>query len=349
MLFFNLGVLLFSFYLLHFFSEHYFIPALDEIGEKLRMSSDIAGATLMAAGSSAPELAVVIVSVIKSGNHLGIGVGTIVGSALFNLFIIVGAVMVLKNNSRLIWQPLVRDLLFYAFSVVLLVWFFKDGTISTWEALLFVAGYVIYFIALYSWKKILPYEDIEQSVENDNTNDQPNRFELLLKRFIPRINNLYVAFFLSVVVISLLSWVLVESAIQISETLNIPEVIIALTVIALGTSVPDLVSSVIVAKQGRPGMAINNAIGSNIFDILIGLGVPLLLLHSITIGNINVLSKDLDLAFIFLMGSIVILSLTFILSKWHTKRGVGIAMIVIYILYLVYETMCSMGYFCISI
>lgn len=347
MLFFYLGILLASFYLLHFFSEQYFIPSLDSMGKKLRMSSDIAGATLMAAGSSAPELAVVIVSVIKSGNHMAIGVGTIVGSALFNLFVIVGAVMVLRNNTKLVWQPLVRDLFFYTLSVILLVLFFKDGSISILEAFIFVVGYVVYFVALYSWKRILPYKDIEHITGKYKSTKQPNRFELFLKRFVPRINNLYIAFFLSVAVISLLSWVLVESAIEISEILNIPEVIIALTVIALGTSVPDLVSSIIVAKQGRPGMAINNALGSNIFDILIGLGLPFLLLLLLTSGQVNVSTKDLNLSFLLLMGSIVILTLTFILSKWRSKRLIGYILISLYLLYLISEILCSMGFdFC---
>ncbi len=342
-----LGVLLVSFYLLHFFSEHYFVPSLDFISKKLRMSSDIAGATLMAAGSSAPELAVVIVSVMKSGNHLAIGVGTIVGSALFNLFVIVGVVMVLRNNAKLVWQPLVRDLVFYALSVILLVLFFKDGSISILEAFIFVTGYVVYFVALYTWKKILPYKDSEHKIEMDKSEENPNRFELALKRIVPRINNLYTAFFLSIIVISLLSWVLVESAIEISEILNIPEVIVALTVIALGTSVPDLVSSVIVAKQGRSGMAINNALGSNIFDILIGLGLPFLLLLILTSGQVNVSTRDLDLSFFLLMGSIVILTLTFIVSKWRTRRFIGYVLIALYLLYLISEILCSMGYsFC---
>ena len=335
--------LLVFFYLLHFFSEHYFIPALDKIGDRFKMSSDIAGATLMAAGSSAPELAVMIVSVVKSGHHEAIGVGTIVGSALFNLFIISGAVMVIKNNAKLVWQPLIRDLIFYSLSVILLIYFFKDGSISFLEAGGFVVGYIIYFLAMYHWKKIFPYKDIEHLNEKDITPGQENKFEKFLKRIVPSVNNLYIAFFLSIIIISLLSWALVESAIEISQILEIPEIIIALTIIALGTSVPDLVSSVIVAKQGRAGMAINNAIGSNIFDILIGLGLPFLLFHLITSSSsIDVSSKDLDLAFLFLMGSVIILLATFIISRWRTKRLIGYSLIILYLIYLSFEIVHTM-------
>ncbi len=332
-----------SFYLLYFVSEHYFIPALDNIGDRLKMTSDISGATLMAAGSSAPELAVVIVSVIKAGNHAAIGVGTIVGSALFNLFVITGVAMIIKSNTKLIWQPLARDLLFYAISVILLVWFFIDGTISIIEASIFVAGYGAYIFAIYGLKRFSSYEGHEQ-INEDSQSDE-NKIDKTLKKVIytssklipDKVKNLYLTFFISIVIISILSWLLVTSAINISVILKIPEIVIALTVVALGTSVPDLVSSAIVAKQGRTGMAVNNAIGSNIFDILIGLGLPLLLLHIFSNGQITVDSGNLNTAFYFLMGSIVLITLLFVLTKWRTSRLFGGLLILLYVAYLTFE------------
>jgi K+-dependent Na+/Ca+ exchanger-like protein len=338
----TLGLVI-SLYLLYFFSEYYFIPILDTIGKRLWMSSDIAGATLMAAGSSAPELAVVIVSIAKSGHHEAIGVGTIVGSALFNLFIIVGAVMILAKNAKFQWQPLIRDLLFYALSVILLVIFFRDGSINIFEALIFITSYAGYFIALYNWKKLFPYNDLESESKERDSTERINKVDAFLKRLVPGINNLYIAFFLIIIIITILSWILVESAINISVILNVPEVIVALTVIALGTSVPDLISSVIVTKQGRPGMAINNAIGSNIFDILIGLGLPLILLLLITSNKIEVSTTDLKLSFMLLMGSIIVLTGTLIINKWKAAKWIGYSMIIIYVVYLSYEISCTMG------
>ena len=334
-------ILIVSFYLLYFFSEHYFIPSLDNISKRFNLSSDISGATLMAAGSSAPELAVVIISILKSGNHESIGVGTIIGSALFNLFIITGAVMVIKNNKKMVWQPLVRDLIFYALSIVLLVWFFSDGIFSLWEAAAFTGGYLIYFGALFVWKKKFPYKDIEPSEGN---NDQPSAgLDAFLKRRIGKPNNMYIAFFLDVFFISLFSWTLVTSAIEVSEALGIPEFIIALTVVALGTSVPDLLASVVVAKQGRPGMAINNAVGSNIFDILIGLGFPFLLLFIFSGKSVQVENNNLWISFFLLTGSIVILTLSFLLTKWKTSRIAGWLLIILYAFYLLYQIACISG------
>ncbi len=329
-------LLLLSFYLLYFFSEHYFIPSLDKISERFNLSSDISGATLMAIGSSAPELAVVIVSLLKPGNHESIGIGTIVGSALFNLFVIVGAVMVVKKNQKMIWQPLVRDLIFYALSIGLLVWFFHDGVFEFWEALIFVSGYIIYFATLFVWKKWFPYKDIEP-MENEKEQAQFNWFEALLHKVIPKANNMFVAFFLDITVIGFLSWLLVTSAIEVSESLGISEIIIALTVVALGTSVPDLIASVVVAKQGRPGMAINNAVGSNIFDILIGLGFPFLLLFIFSANSIEVDNSNLMLSFFLLMGSIIVLALGFFITKWKTNKPIGWLLILLYCSYLLYE------------
>ncbi len=337
-------ILLFlSFYLLYFFSEHYFIPSLDRISERFNLSSDISGATLMAIGSSAPELAVVIVSLLKPGNHESIGIGTIVGSALFNLFVIVGAVMVVKKNKKMIWQPLVRDLVFYAVSIGLLVWFFHDGIFSFREAFAFVVGYLIYFGALFVWKKWFPYKDIEYG-EEDNHEKEINWFETLMKKIIPKANNMFVAFFLDIFIIGLLSWLLVTSAIEVSEALGVSEIIIALTVVALGTSVPDLIASVVVAKQGRPGMAINNAVGSNIFDILIGLGLPFLLLFIFSAKSVQVDNSNLMLSFFLLSGSIIILVLGFFVTRWKTSRPVGWLLILLYGSYLLYEIVKIMGW-----
>ena len=327
-------LLLLSFYLLYFFSEHYFIPSLDKISERFNLSSDISGATLMAIGSSAPELAVVIVSLLKPGNHESIGIGTIVGSALFNLFVIVGAVMIVKKNQKMIWQPLVRDLIFYALSIGLLVWFFYDGVFGFWEALTFVSSYIVYFGALFVWKKWFPYKDVEPP-EEKGEHVHFNKVVVFLKKNLPK--NMFVAFFLDIVVIGLLSWLLVTSAIRVSESLGISEIIIALTVVALGTSVPDLIASVVVAKQGRPGMAINNAVGSNIFDILIGLGFPFLLLFIFSSKSIEVDNNNLMLSFFLLMGSIIVLALGLFITKWKTNKPIGWLLILLYCSYLLYE------------
>ncbi|MCK5337434.1 MAG: hypothetical protein KAJ50_01435, partial [Bacteroidales bacterium] len=138
----------------------------------------------------------------------------------------------------------------------------------------------------------------------------------------------------SVALISLLSWVLVKSAVGISAALGIPELLVGITIVAVGTSVPDLISSTIVARQGRPGMAINNAIGSNTFDILIGLGLPFLLYVLIKGEGFGLLSTDLYVSIGILLSSSVILLFFFILGGWRSSRPVGIVLIILYLIYL---------------
>jgi len=332
-------LLIFSFVAMHFVSERYFIESLDFISKRLRLSSDMAGSTLMAAGSSAPELAVALFSVLMAGNHEAIGVGTIVGSALFNILVITGFVMYLKSGTKLMWQPILRDILFYIIAILLLGYTFHSGGVSIIHGILLLGVYVVYVIVVYFWKRVLPYDDTEDDpskkvapLDKAHTavGSGLKRFEAYALRFP------FVIFMVSIALISLLSWLLVYSAVGISETLGVPELLIGITIVAIGTSVPDLISSIIVAKQGRPGMAINNAIGSNTFDILVGLGLPFLIYSVIREDKINLRAEDLVLSISILLGTSLLLLLYFFLSKWKTSLPVGILLLLMYIVYLAF-------------
>ncbi len=250
----------------------FFISSLDKISKDLRLSSDAAGATLMAVGSSAPELFVALFAVLKPGDHQVIGIGSIVGSAIFNLLVIVGVVALVKK-AKLTWQPMIRDLAFYTIAVVLLVYFIWDGVFTLNEAIIFLGIYVLYVIAVIYWRKILPYNDMEYSVKVKEVHGEHNKITKPIDQFLqfifPSPKHYYLNFLFSILLIAALSYVLVEVAVFSAHILNIPEAIIALTVLAVGTSIPDLFSSIIVARQGRGDMAVSNAIGSNIFDILV--------------------------------------------------------------------------------
>jgi len=337
-------VLLISFYLLAQVCDRYFIESLDKISARLKISSDAAGATLMAAGSSAPELFIVIISILKSGNHQAIGIGTIVGSAIFNILIIIGAVAVVKKTV-LKWQPMLRDFIFYALSIFLLIIILKDGHITLIEAASFIILYLVYFVAVVKWRKILPYKDetkiIKKNLKNTNKNKCKNIFrplDFVLSKLFPSLKYYYLVFFISLAVIAILSWLLVESAIGISHILHIPEAIIALTVLAAGTSVPDMISSVIVAKQGRGNMAVSNAIGSNIFDILLGLGIPWLIVLSFSNNNMLAVStEDLLISIKLLFATFLIVFILLTVRKWRIGYWEGAFLICLYIMYIIWE------------
>ena len=335
--------LIISFYLLAEISDRYFIPSLDKIAHRFNMSHDMAGATLMAIGSSAPELFVAVIALLKPGDHSAIGVGTIVGSALFNLLVIIGASAIVRV-AVLSWQPVVRDLLFYALAIIGLYFVLSDGFVSLVEASILVVIYGLYLIAVVKWRKWFPYVDKD---ERDGEEDEVELrtgwkrilvpLDYFLEKSFPSARYYYAVFIISILLIALLCWVLVESAIGVAEILKIPEILIALTVLAVGTSVPDMISSVIVAKQGRGGMAVSNAVGSNIFDILMGLGLPWLLYIAFTGKKITGNIEELNISIFLLFGSIIFIFLTLKFRKWKIGQGTGYILISIYILYVITE------------
>jgi len=331
-------LLLACFVLLARVVDLFFIPSLDKISSDLRLSSDAAGATLMAVGSSAPELFVALFAVLKPGNHEAIGIGSIVGSAIFNLLAIVGAAALVKK-AVLIKQPIIRDLIFYTISVALLLYFIWDGKLTMPETIIFLVVYIFYVIAVVFWKKLWPYNDREFiNTEEPECNKKGKliRFDRLLCFVFPSQKHYYPRFFLSILIIAGLSWVLVELAVLVSIKLRIPEAIIALTVLAIGTSIPDLFSSIIVARQGRGEMAVSNAIGSNIFDILVGLGLPFIIAMLISGGDIAA-GGDLLASSVILALSVVLLSVLLLVSRWKITKITGLILLIVYIAYIIFE------------
>ena len=332
----TLGLLV-CFLLLARVVDLFFIASLDDISKDMHLTSDAAGATLMAVGSSAPELFVALFSIFKPGGHQAIGIGSIVGSAIFNLLIIVG-VTALVRKTKLTWQPAVRDLFFYTVSVAILVWFIWDGHFCLIEAVIFIIIYLFYVVTVVYWKKLFPYADnpyIKREIKNKKRGFIAI-FDRILSMLFPDKKHSYLVFLISIIIIAGLSWTLVELAVVISHILNIPEAIIALTVLAIGTSVPDLISSLIVAREGRGDMAVSNAIGSNIFDILVGLGLPMLI-YILFSGNVVSSDGEISRSAIILFSSVIFLLIWLLFSRWKIGKLTGFFLIAIYIVYVIRE------------
>ncbi len=347
-----LAILLVSFYLMAQIVDEYFIDSLDKISSKLGMSSDAAGATLMAVGSSAPELFIAIFSLIKAfldpgQEHETIGIGTIVGSALFNILVIIGATGMAKFT-KLSWKDLMRDLIFYSISIGLLIWAFHDFKISLPEAVIFLVLYLVYVILVINWHKInkpAPTPAYNADVQTqEKISGEYKGWRIItkpldkgIKVFFPKPQKYYGVFLISIGFIAILSWALVESAIKISHILDVPKAVIGLTVLAIGTSVPDLLSSVIVARQGRGEMAISNSIGSNIFDILIGLGLPWFITMIITGNPIDAKAQNLLISSLILFGSVLLIIGILAMRRWKIDSRTGMFFILVYAGYLIWE------------
>jgi K+-dependent Na+/Ca+ exchanger-like protein len=270
-------------------------------------------------------------------------VGTIVGSALFNLLVIVG-VACIAAPLFIRWKSVIRDLIFYLGSVGILLFSFKDGIIALSETIIFVGIYIVYLFVLGNWKKIDPLLDNVYTPTEDIPEKVKHRFHMVVEKLLswtfPNMGknpHLYpVTFVLSILYIGILSSILVELAVMLAEQLSVPNEIIALTILAAGTSIPDLLSSISASRRGFGTMAVSNAIGSNTFNILIGLGLPWMVYNLLTHSSLSVEAESINNSTWFLFGGVALFLVWLFLQKFVLKKGSGILLLLIYGTYLGY-------------
>ncbi len=338
-------VLVSIFYLLAKICDDYFVESLEILVYRLKIPSDVAGATFMAMGSSAPELFTAIAALSKVGAE-NVGVGTIVGSAIFNILVIVGA-SAFVSTVVLDWRPVMRDLLFYLFSIGALMLVFRDGQVTLNESIIFIGIYLFYLFILFFWKRLVSTqeEEMKPRIEEEKvpTNIINSIINTIFRFVFPDLKknpSLWpLTFTFSIVFIAGLSFLLVESAVELARILHISEVVIALTILAAGTSIPDLVSSIIVAKKGRGGMAVSNAVGSNTFDILVGLGLPWMIFILWRGQAVEVSVENLSASTTLLFGTVLALFSILIAQKFKIGRKIGIFLIMTYVAYVIYAVL----------
>jgi K+-dependent Na+/Ca+ exchanger-like protein len=335
-----------TFYILYDVVENHFIKALDNIAHWMKLPQSVAGATLLALGTSAPEISTALVALFVAGSNPATGVGTIVGSAIFQILVVIGFAAVVKT-SYLDWKPVVRDSIAYALSLGLLLYVLADQTLTLFEGILLVGFYLVYLFALFVWTKLVTEESSEEELEIEE--EEPKGILKIWSNLtwpIRQILNIIPdaqkypgftipVFVLCLAIIGVACYFMVGAAQSLAQALNISETIIALTILAGGTSVPEMVSSAVVSKQGRGDMAIANAIGSNIFDILVSLGLPVLIYTSINgpienLGAENINSSVVLLSFTLLGVVILLISNSFKATKWFGYTLIG--MYVVYVI-----------------
>nr|XP_056707671.1 sodium/potassium/calcium exchanger 4 [Euleptes europaea] len=160
---------LYMFYALAIVCDDFFVPSLEKICEKLHLSEDVAGATFMAAGSSTPELFASVIGVFIT--HGDVGVGTIVGSAVFNILCIIGVCGIFAGQVvRLTWWSVCRDSVYYTLSVIVLIVFIYDEKIVWWESLILIIMYFFYILIMKFNVKMQKFFTIKSmNVGNGNT------------------------------------------------------------------------------------------------------------------------------------------------------------------------------------
>ncbi|XP_055024931.1 sodium/potassium/calcium exchanger 2-like isoform X2 [Misgurnus anguillicaudatus] len=464
--------------------DEFFVPALTVITEKLKISDDVAGATFMAAGGSAPELFTSVIGVFIS--HSNVGIGTIVGSAVFNILFVIGMCAVFsKEILNLTWWPLFRDVSFYIIGLIMLIVFFLDNYITYWESISLLLAYATYVVfmkfnvtvetfvkgclnrnqvvevetqpkakprlqrggssaslhnslmrnsifqlmihtldplseefadsELGTYGKLKYYHsmteegkfrekasilhkiakkkcqvedsngvadknlpnssNVEEDVtppmngtagpdgdtgEEEDEEDQPLSLswpESCRKRFtylflLPIIIPLWITLpdvrkpsakkFFPITFLGAICWIagfsylMVWWAHQVGETIGITEEIMGLTILAAGTSIPDLITSVIVARKGLGDMAVSSSVGSNIFDITVGLPLPWLLYSLINnLNPVRVSSNGLFCAIVLLFIMLIFVIISIAACKWKMSKLLGFIMFVLYLVFLV--------------
>ncbi|XP_026154792.1 sodium/potassium/calcium exchanger 2 isoform X1 [Mastacembelus armatus] len=461
--------------------DEFFVPALTVITEKLTISDDVAGATFMAAGGSAPELFTSIIGVFIS--HSNVGIGTIVGSAVFNILFVIGMCAIFsKEILNLTWWPLFRDVSFYILDLIMLIIFFLDNFISMWESITLLSTYAAYVIFMKFNSKVEGFvkncmnknqvvevevqpktspgapeddgklsarprlqrggssaslhnslmrnsifqlmihtldplsegkfrekasilhkiakkkcqvEDSEkangvascsdknlpnssnvevevtppmngtagqegETAEDEEEEDQPLSLswpESHRKRFtylfimpivlplwltLPDVRKASSKKFFPITFLGAIGWIagfsylMVWWAHQVGETIGITEEIMGLTILAAGTSIPDLITSVIVARKGLGDMAVSSSVGSNIFDITVGLPFPWLLWSLFSeLSPVQVSSNGLFCAIVLLFLMLLFVIISIAACKWRMSKLLGFIMFMLYFVFLV--------------
>ncbi|MBQ4561897.1 MAG: calcium/sodium antiporter [Clostridia bacterium] len=231
----------------------WFVEGASGIADKLRIPQLVIGLTIVAMGTSAPEAAVSITAAL--GGCADISIGNVVGSNILNILIILGISSVITSIAVSKTTVRYEIPIMLAATALLAVFGMTDGYVVLWEGivlLLLFAAYLFYMFVM--------VKRGEMQAEEVESNQRP----------------VWLLILMGVVGLALVIWgsdITVDSATALAETFGMSEKFIGLTVVALGTSLPELFTSVVAARKGKADIAIGNIVGSNIFNILLIIGI----------------------------------------------------------------------------
>lgn len=287
-----------------------FVDGSSSIAGNFKISKMLIGLTIVAFGTSAPEFAVSVQSLL-SGNG-DIVLGNVIGSNILNILLIVGAssmvhVLSVKNNT--VKKELPTTILITTLFIVLLSDSLFDRVASTFTRsdgivlLLFFLVFIYYLVGM---------------VKNKVEDDSKENYMPLMKAFA------YTIF--GIVAIILGSNLVVHNASSLASLIGVSQKMISLTIIALGTSLPELVTSITATKKGEYDIAIGNVVGSNLFNLGVVIGLPVALLGGISKINFNYI----DL--IVMLVSAILLFL-FSLNDRKISKKEGFILLALFIIY----------------
>ena len=285
----------------------FFVEGSSSLAQILKVPSVIIGLTIVAMGTSAPEASVSINAALAGSNDIAIS--NIIGSNIFNGLVVVGICAFLSSfqtNSDI----LKRDMPLNILITLILCFMFLDGKLNRIEGCILLAGMILYIA-------IMIYHAIKNKEEGN-----PEKILSLPKSI------LYIIAGLAAVIFG--GDLVVDKACIIATNFGISQNFIGLTIVAVGTSLPELVTSIVATKKGDSGLALGNAIGSNLFNILFILG------FSAIISPLQVLNESIIDCVILLASSVLLF--IFAKTKQQMSKIEGGICIVLYLTYIIYLT-----------
>lgn len=289
----------------------FLVDGASDIAKRFHIPQIVIGLTIVAIGTSMPELVVSLTSALEG--HSDIAIGNVVGSNIANMFLILGICSIIKplefkKQTRLIENPI---------TVLVTILFFifcnneKEKVITQLEGLILLAlciFYIIYNIVV-AKKTEKQYVILEEKTVN------------ILKSIINVI--------LGILALKFGGDYVVDGCVNIATKLGVSEEVISLTIIAVSTSLPELITSITATRKGHTDMAIGNILGSQIFNILLIIGI------SSALCPINYITSYNKYIEVLIMGSIMLSIFPFIWEKDKMTKQNGIPFVLIYILYII--------------
>lgn len=289
-------------------ASDWFIEAAERISLSLKIPSFVIGITIVALGTSLPELVSSIIAVVDQ--HSEIVVSNVVGSNIANILFVLGIVAIVGKRMKLDFELKKRDLFFLLSSALLLTITIWDGLFDWKDGILCLLGLFIYLVYT-----------IRRSHKDSKEARGGEKAEQIAWYLVPMLVGSSLLIYLS-------ADYNIQAIIRLSEILQIGPEIIAATVLSIGTSLPELFVSISAVKKGNSEMAVGNILGSNIFNIFAVMGIPAL------VGNLFIPEIITNFSIVVMLAATALYILIVRDKKMNWKEGVFL--LTCYVIFLAY-------------
>ena len=309
-------------------SADWFVESSEKIGLALKISPFIIGVTIVAIGTSFPELASSLAAVFKGATE--IVAANVIGSNIANILLIVGLSAVVARRLAVRRSLINIDLPLLASTTVLFGFILWDGKVIWQEAILLLIAFLVYLFYTISQRGAQPEKPLpEEMVSGEIVEVLPSRIERRrVKKPVEKLNfKVFLFLILGIFGLAFGANYLIDSVLKLAEILKIGISVITILGVAVGTSLPELVVSIRAAWQKKYEIALGNIFGSNVFNLLVVIGLP---------GLIKTLVVD-DLTFKIGFPFMVVATLLLIISGITRRISIweGLMFLLIYILFVI--------------